>query len=405
MPVYLSITAFGVFILNENGDVIDQKITYPDVESSASNIEKIRNGETTDALKVVAGIIEKLEPEEVVVEDSMLTDALPMVKSLKVDSSGIHKQFRDNQISYVVENKLVESTEKAESFRRGVALRLAKATISLASEEKDLLIKHAVDAIAELDKSINILTMRVREWYSLHHPSLSRLIEDQEKFVHIVKECTGKVELNREKLGSLGLSEALIDSIMNSVSQDIGAAFSESDLVIIRSIATSIESLYILRTDLEAYVAELMHVVAPNITALVGPLVGARLVSSAGSLKELARKPSSTIQVFGAEKALFRSLKTGADPPKHGVIFQVPEIHSAPYWQRGKIARVLAGKLSIAAKIDAYTKRAMGESLRAEFEERLEEIRRQNPEAPPPKPPKRPKKKRRGKSKGKGKRR
>jgi nucleolar protein 56 len=405
MPVYLSITAFGVFILNENGDVIDQKITYPDVESSASNIEKIRNGETTDALKVVAGIIEKLEPEEVVVEDSMLTDALPMVKSLKVDSSGIHKQFRDNQISYVVENKLVESTEKAESFRRGVALRLAKATISLASEEKDLLIKHAVDAIAELDKSINILTMRVREWYSLHHPSLSRLIEDQEKFVHIVKECTGKVELNREKLGSLGLSEALIDSIMNSVSQDIGAAFSERDLVIIRSIATSIESLYILRTELEAYVAELMHVVAPNITTLVGPLVGARLVSSAGSLKELARKPSSTIQVFGAEKALFRSLKTGADPPKHGVIFQVPEIHSAPYWQRGKIARVLAGKLSIAAKIDAYTKRAMGESLRAEFEERLEEIRRQNPEAPPPKPPKRPKKKRRGKSKGKGKRR
>jgi nucleolar protein 56 len=356
-------------------------------------------------LKVVAGIIEKLEPEEVVIEDSMLTDALPMVKSLKVDSSGVHKQFRDNQISYVVENKLVESTEKAESFRRGVALRLAKATISLASEEKDLLIKHAVDAIAELDKSINILTMRVREWYSLHHPSLSRLIEDQEKFVHIVKECTGKVELNREKLGSLGLSEALIDSIMNSVSQDIGAAFSERDLVIIRSIATSIESLYILRTELEAYVAELMHVVAPNITTLVGPLVGARLVSSAGSLKELARKPSSTIQVFGAEKALFRSLKTGADPPKHGVIFQVPEIHSAPYWQRGKIARVLAGKLSIAAKIDAYTKRAMGESLRAEFEERLEEIRRQNPEAPPPKPPKRPKKKRRGKSKGKGKRR
>jgi nucleolar protein 56 len=395
MPVYLALTVFGVFILDEKGEVINQELTYPDVESSALNIIKVRNGEPTDILKTVASMLEKLEQDEVVIEDATLTEALPSVKGIKVSTHGVHKQFRNNQVSYMVENKIVESADEAELFRREVALRVAKATISAASEEKDLLIKHAVDAIAEVDRSINILTMRVREWYSLHHPTLSRLVEDQEKFVHIVKECTGKAELNRETLGSIGLSETLVDSIMDSVSQDIGAAFSESDLMIIQNFTTSIENLYTLREKLETYVAELMQVVAPNITTLVGPLVGARLVSSAGSLKELARKPSSTIQVFGAEKALFRSLKTGADPPKHGVIFQVPEIHLAPYWQRGKIARVLAGKLSIAAKIDAYTKRAMGENLKAEFEERLEEIRRQNPEAPPPKPPKRPKRSKR----------
>jgi len=123
-------------------------------------------------------------------------------------------------------------------------------------------------------------------------------------------------------------------------------------------------------------------------TALVGSLVGARLISLAGSLKELARKPSSTVQVFGAEKALFRSLKTGADPPKHGIIFRVSEIHTAPYWQRGKIARALAGKLSIAARIDAYSDRNIGISLREDFLKRVEEIKKQNPNPPPPKPAK-----------------
>ena len=130
-----------------------------------------------------------------------------------------------------------------------------------------------------------------------------------------------------------------------------------------------------------------MNEVAPNIAALVGSLIGARLISLAGSLKELARKPSSTVQVFGAEKALFRSLKTGTAPPKHGIIYRVPEVHNAAYWQRGKVARALAGKLSIAARIDAYSDRNEGESLRENFLSRVEEIKKQNPEPPPVKPP------------------
>jgi len=131
-----------------------------------------------------------------------------------------------------------------------------------------------------------------------------------------------------------------------------------------------------------------MDSVAPNITALVGPMVGARLISLAGSLKELAKKPSSTVQIYGAEKALFRSLKTGTDPPKHGIIYQVPEVHSAPFWQRGKIARALAGKIAIAARIDAYSKRNIGSDLKKKFLERVGEIQRQNAEEPPPRPAK-----------------
>jgi nucleolar protein 56 len=145
-----------------------------------------------------------------------------------------------------------------------------------------------------------------------------------------------------------------------------------------------------------------MESVAPNITTLVGPLVGARLISLAGSLMDLAHKPSSTVQIYGAEKALFRSLKTGADPPKHGIIYQVPEIHSAPYWQRGKIARALAGKISIAARVDAYSKRNIGTELKKKFLQRVSEIQKQNVEEPPPKPAKKFTKKpsKRGRSRG-----
>jgi nucleolar protein 56 len=287
-----------------------------------------------------------------------------------------------------------------------VALTVAKAAVVEAGEEKDILVKHAVDTIGEIDKSVNVLTMRLREVYSIHHPSLSRLVEDNRQFVQAVKNCGGRSQINEDALTSSGLSDSLVKSIMENLDEDlsdslvksimenldedIGAEFQDADIAILRKLAERIVSLYEMRHELEEYLSGLMDTLAPNITALVGPLVGARLISLAGSLMELARKPSSAVQIFGAEKALFRSLKTGASPPKHGVIFQVSEIHAAPYWQRGKIARALAGKLSIAARIDAYSERDIGEDLRARFNKRVEEIRRLYPEAPPPKPPKKP---------------
>ncbi|MHA1970701.1 MAG: C/D box methylation guide ribonucleoprotein complex aNOP56 subunit, partial [Candidatus Thorarchaeota archaeon] len=264
----------------------------------------------------------------------------------------------------------------------------SKAKVSAASGEKDLLVKNAIDAIDEIDKSINIFVMRLREWYSVHHPSLSKLVEDQDQYARILRECSDKESMTKDLLVSAGISDDSTELILKAIPGDIGAELRDIDLNIIKTLAIAIDDLYNTRKELEDYVEIVMQNISPNMTALVGSLVGARLISLAGSLKELARKPSSTVQVFGAEKALFRSLKTGADPPKHGIIFRVSEIHTAPYWQRGKIARALAGKLSIAARIDAYSDRNIGISLREDFLKRVEEIKKQNPNAPPPKPPK-----------------
>ena len=127
-----------------------------------------------------------------------------------------------------------------------------------------------------------------------------------------------------------------------------------------------------------------MGEVAPNTQAMVGSLLGARLIAVAGGLRNLAMRPASTIQVLGAEKALFRSLKTGARPPKHGLIFQHTLLHDAKRWQRGKIARALAGKLVIAIRADAFgAGRYIGDGLKADLEKRLKEIREKYKEPPP----------------------
>ncbi|MGD6808013.1 MAG: NOP5/NOP56 family protein, partial [Candidatus Bathyarchaeia archaeon] len=176
----------------------------------------------------------------------------------------------------------------------------------------------------------------------------------------------------------------------------MGADISDVDLEQVQALAKDVLAFYELRKGMEEYVDRTMEEMAPNVRAVAGALLGARMISIAGSLQNLAMRPASTIQVLGAEKALFRSLKTGARPPKHGLIFQHTLLHDAKRWQRGKIARVIAGKLAIAARADAFGEgHYIGEELKAEINQRIEEIREKYKEPPPPKEPK-PKEKREG---------
>lgn len=131
--------------------------------------------------------------------------------------------------------------------------------------------------------------------------------------------------------------------------------------------------LHDLRKNLEEHVESEMEIVAPNLSAILGHAVGARILGRAGSLSKLASMPASTIQVIGAEKALFRSLKTGAQPPKHGLLFQHTMVHAAPRWQRGKIARAIAAKAVIAARVDVYGE-GLNKTLLEKLDVRVKEI-------------------------------
>jgi len=127
--------------------------------------------------------------------------------------------------------------------------------------------------------------------------------------------------------------------------------------------------------SLEKQIENDMKKIAPNLSNIVGPLIGARLISLSGGLKKLAILPSSTIQILGAEKAIFRYKKEGGKPPKHGIIFQHPYINKSSREIRGKIARVFAAKISIAARADAFTKKDISDDLKKSLEKRLKVIK------------------------------
>jgi nucleolar protein 56 len=174
--------------------------------------------------------------------------------------------------------------------------------------------------------------------------------------------------------------------VAKAAESSMGADVAESDLVMVQALAKDVLNFYLLRKNMEDYVDQTMEELAPNVRAVAGALLGARLIAMTGSLRNLAMRAASTIQVIGAEKALFRSLKTGARPPKHGLIFQHTLLHDAKRWQRGKIARVIAGKLAIAARTDAFgAGHYIGDKLKADINKRIEEIQIKYKEPPAPK--------------------
>jgi nucleolar protein 56 len=270
-------------------------------------------------------------------------------------------------------------------FARRVTLEVARAGIATAAARRDLSAVQAVRAMDDIDKTLNLLAGRVREWYGLHFPEMDRLVEKHDTYARLVSKLGNRRNFTQDALVSEGLPKETAEQLAKAASRSMGARIDDSDLGILQSFCALMLDLYKFREKTEAYVDECLKQVAPNMTAIIGASLSARLMSIAGSLENLAKMPASTLQVLGAEKALFRSLKTGARPPKHGVIFQHTAIHQSPRWQRGKIARTLSGKLSIAARVDAFGGQFVGDKLRAAVDKKIEEIKERYKTAPQPK--------------------
>jgi nucleolar protein 56 len=181
--------------------------------------------------------------------------------------------------------------------------------------------------------------------------------------------------ITKQMLEEAGVQDRKADIIVDAARRSRGGDASTESLAILKKVANEVLSQSELRRILAEYIENTMEVVAPNVKHILTALVGARLISKAGSLSRLAFSSASTIQVLGAEKALFRALKSGARPPKHGLLFQHPMVHSAPKWQRGKIARAVASKVAIAARIDLYRHSGKDESILNKLEHRISEIK------------------------------
>jgi nucleolar protein 56 len=285
--------------------------------------------------------------------------------------------------SFAVEAGFIKDATDFSLWTHNVTMEITRLRVRGAVEKRDLIVAQAVQSLDELDKTINMLMARVREWYGIHFPELDRLLEKHETYARLVTELGNKRNFTTENLEKEDLPKPKAEALAKVAEKSMGADLNEMDLRQIQSLCRDISEMYRLRADLETYLDSTMNEVAPNIKCLAGSLLGARLIAVSGGLTNLAKRPASTIQVLGAEKALFRSLKTGTRPPKHGLIFQHTLLHDAKRWQRGKIARALAGKLAIAARADAFGRRSIGDELKAEMEKRIEEIH-QKYEQPPP---------------------
>ncbi|MEM2104272.1 MAG: C/D box methylation guide ribonucleoprotein complex aNOP56 subunit [Candidatus Bathyarchaeia archaeon] len=378
-------TLFGVLAFDETSRLIAQQIFSKKPQEAAKTIVEIESGK---AVKEIADLVNYLKSngyDTFVFENSALAAEVEAKLEVSTEFSKVSEAgqiVRSNMEGFAIETGFVRDYEEFLRWTHSVTMETAKLRVKMSVEKKDLIIAQAIQTLDELDKTINLFMSRIREWYGIHFPELDRLVEKHETYARLVAEIGHREKFAVERIDAEGLPRSKAEKIVNAAAASMGADLAEADLAQIQALCRGVLNLYDIRQKLENYIDIAMDEVAPNVKAIAGPLIGARLIALAGTLTNLAKMPASTLQVLGAEKALFRSLKTGTRPPKHGIIFQHPLLHEAEKWQRGKIARALAGKLAIAVRTDVFGGRYIGDELKADLEKRVVEIRQKYPEPP-----------------------
>jgi len=277
--------------------------------------------------------------------------------------------------------KLLKQLQEGDVERAqlGLGHAYSRARVKFSVQKNDNHIIQAIATLDNLDKAVNLFSMRVREWYSWHFPELIRIVSENQAYARLVLFIGDKKRLSDADLQDLAAQlnddESLAQSIIDVAKVSMGQDLSESDMENVTSFASKVVSLTNYRKSLHTYLIDKMGIVAPNLAALIGEVVGARLISHAGSLTNLCKYPASTVQILGAEKALFRALKTKGNTPKYGLIYHSSFIGKAGQKNKGRISRFLANKCSIASRIDNFSEAPttrFGEGLKKQVEERLD---------------------------------
>ena len=352
MECYITYCVKGFLAFNCENELISEKL-FPESEILTRLVD-------INDKKIVAEeneIIEEVSKDydEIIIESNKRKSDYDNEKIIIQNPNPGGEYLRENYDEFGLDSE--EITE----IYRNLAIHEIKAS---ASEDKHLI--HAINTIDEIDESISKLIEQIREWYALYFPEMD-VIKNNETYIRLISQNKTKKEI----------IEAKPDAFPSEII-DIDEDIDPEDLEIMNDYAKSIHELQKSRKNIEEYIDSKMESVAPNLRLLVGPTLGAKLIAHAGGLKRLAMYPSSTVQIMGAEKALFRHLKSGDRPPKYGLIYQHPQVRGAKWWNRGKVARMLAGMISIAVRRDVFTK-TFDENASEEFKAKVEEIEKNNP--------------------------
>ncbi len=340
--MYLVTTWFGSFLIDDH-EIVDSKLFPVDKDRIAERLIEVDNHKPLKEEKELAKDLE---------EFFVLEKRLEKI-------GGIYTQEE-------IDLPEPEDHGFEKSVLRDAMIEVAKKRLRKAVGVDDH-ISQAVHTIDDLIQTSNLLSERLHEWYNLHFPELEKVVSGS-KYPGLIAEHG-----DRESIPGVEFEGS------------VGAELSKEEKDTIMHFAQLLMEVNSEREELEGYIETNMKEHAPNLAHLAGPLIGARLICFAGGLEELAKMPSSTVQLLGAEKALFRHIKEGTKPPKHGVIFQHPYLHKAPYWQRGSIARAFSGKISIAARADFYSQEFIADRLRTGLEKAIKEVKKKRKDPPPKK--------------------
>jgi nucleolar protein 56 len=330
---YLAYNVAGLFVFDEGNKLIKFKLFNKNPEEIAKNINSLERGEELPELLELKREFEDLETKQ----PNQATNF-----------------FKENFREIAKKVGFAKDDGELNQILNSFAIAKAKLSISLI-ERRDKLIIQTVSALSDLEKILNAMTERLREWYGLHYPELE--VKDHERFA--------------EKVAEKGLRDNFED-----FDKSMGMQLREGDAKVLQEYASRLKELYILRKIVQTYLEKIVPEEMPNLNSLLGSTLTARLLSQAGSLEKLAKMPSSTIQLLGSEKSLFKFLKDKkkGKPPRFGMLYLHPDISTNRRELQGKIARLLSSKLSLAARADFYSKKDMSKELLEDYNKKLEEI-------------------------------
>lgn len=343
--IFVSFCPLGVFAIDASGKEAGRVLF--EREKAAQKMHACSQYAITDDEKK---LISQLKSDKIVFEARK--------EGYEHEFPNLAGEYIRKNLEAIAQKSGIASREKLFEFLSSVALELsAKKMVSDFSNDR--LIIQAVNAVDELDKTANTLTIRLKEWYGYYFPELVDKMQDNEQFVNYVAD-----ELYRKDVKGIDISGT------------IGVDVEKKDLLEMQKLAKSLQAMYSERKSIEGYIESRLKEIMPNTTEIIGSVITARLLSIAGSLVKLAKFPSSTIQILGAEKALFRHLVTGGKSPKYGILFQTNYVQMAPFEKKGKMARLLASKLSMAIKVDFYKGEPVGAKYKKELDADMAKMKR-----------------------------
>merc|ERR1712144_103263 len=328
-------------------------------DSAATALEEVAAITEGKVSPLLAQLLDSLKDEKkasLAVADPKLGQAINKLPGLTLTpisdstTNDIYRAIRDHLPSLIPGL----AQEAISTMALGLSHSLSRHKLKFSPDKVDTMKVQANALLDDLDKELNTYAMRVKEWYGWHFPEMGKIVNDNLAYARIILKVGMRTNTSNTDLSDI-LPEEIETAIKAAAEVSMGTEITEEDLENIQLLAEQVVGFTEYRQQLSLYLTARMAAIAPNLTEMVGELVGARLIAHSGSLMNLAKSPASTIQILGAEKALFRALKTKHDTPKYGLIYHASLVGQATGKNKGKIARMLAAKAAIGLRVDALS--------------------------------------------------